>query len=106
VLALSDWVHIGFEIALILSSLILSIYSFRLFNKFFKGGIFGPSFRIFGSAALLLAVAYAFDMVLDLTKIKSPEIELPHYILNLLFVVILSYGIHKLHKAWTKLGSL
>jgi len=101
---LTDWVHIGFEIALVLSSLALSFYSFRLFNKVFKGGIFGPSFRIFGFAALLLAAVYAFDMVLDLTAIKSPEFELPHYVLSLFFVVALSYGIYSLYKAWKKLG--
>jgi hypothetical protein len=99
-----DWVHIGFEVALILASLVLSIYSFRLFNRFFKGGLFGSSFRIFGFAALLFAITYAFDVVLDWMELSTTESELLYYILNLSFVVILTYGVHTLYKAWVKLG--
>jgi len=98
-----EWVHIGFEVALVLTSLALSIYSFRLFNKF-KGGLFGPSFRIFGFAALLFAIAYAFDASLDWIGLSTSESELLYYIFNLSFVVVLTYGVHKLYKAWTKLG--
>jgi hypothetical protein len=75
-----------------------------LFNKFFKGGIFGPSLRIFGFAALLFAAAYAIDVALDWIGLSTTESELLCYILNLSFVVVLSYGVHKLYKAWTKLG--
>lgn len=93
----------GFEIALVLSSLTLSLYSFRLFGTFFKGGIFGASFLIFGIASLLFSTAYAFDLVLDLSEIKSAEFYLPHYIMELLFMVVFSYGVRSLYKAWTKL---
>lgn len=101
---LSDWVHLGFEVVLVLASLVLAFYSFRLFNKFFRGGIFGDAFRVFGFAALLFAGAYALDVVLDWTGFSTSESELLYYLLNISFVVALSYGIHKLYKAWTKLG--
>jgi hypothetical protein len=96
-------VHIGFEAALALASLVLSVYSFRLYSRFFKGGVFGPSFRIFGFSAFLFAVAYVLDVILDLTEIKSAELKLSHFILNLSFLIALSYGIHSLYKAWAKL---
>jgi hypothetical protein len=101
---LTDWVHIGFEVALISASLALSIYSFRLFNRFFKGGLLGPSFRIFGFAALLFALTYTVDVVLDWIGLSTTESELLYYILNLSFVVILTYGVYTLYKAWAKLG--
>jgi len=101
---LSDWVHIGFEVALVVASLALAIYSFKLFDKFFKGGIFGSAFKIFGFAALLFALAYALDAIADSMALKSTESEILYYVLNLSFVVALSYGIHRLYKAWAKLG--
>lgn len=102
---MNEWLHIGFEAALIWSSLALSFYSFRLQEKFFKGGLFDLSFRIFGFASLLFAAAYTFDLILDLTGLSTAEYELAYYVLNLSFVVILSYGIHTLYRAWTKLGT-
>lgn len=98
-----DWVHIGFEVALVLTSLALATYSFRLFNKFFKGGIFDRPFRIFGFAALLYATTFALDVVLDVMELSTTESELLYYILNLSFVVILTYGVHTLYKGWAKL---
>jgi ABC-type glucose/galactose transport system permease subunit len=100
---LSNWVHIGFEVALALVSVVLAIYTFRLYNRFFKGGFFGPSFRILGFSAFLLAVAYVSDVILDLTGIKIGQLEISHFILSLSFLVALFYGIHSLYKAWTKL---
>jgi hypothetical protein len=102
---LSDWVHIGFEAALALVSVVLATYTFRLYNRFFKGSFFGPSFRILGFSAFLLAVAYVFDVILDLTGIKYAQLENFHFILSLAFLGALFYGIHSLYKAWTKLGS-
>jgi len=96
--------HIGFETALVLASLALSAYSFRLFNKFFKGGFFGSSFKIFGVAALLFAIAYAFDVVLDWMGLSTTELEILYYVLNIFFVAFLTYGIHTLYRAWAKLG--
>lgn len=100
---MSDWVHIGFEIALVSASLALSIYSLRMFNKFFKGGIFGRPFRIFGLAALLYAITFAIDVVLDWMELSTTESEILYYVLNLSFVVFLTYGVHTLYKAWAKL---
>lgn len=102
---MSSWVHIGFEAALALVSMVLAIYAFRLYNRFFRGGFFGPSFRILGFSAFLLAVAYASDVILDLTGIKSAQFEISHFILSLSFLVALFYGIHSLYKAWARLRS-
>jgi len=76
-----------------------------LFGKYFKGGVFGSPFKIWGVAAVLFAVTYSIDVIADLLEFSTTENELLYYILNLLFVVMLSYGIYKFFKDWTKLGT-
>jgi len=96
--------HIGLGIVFTLLSLVLSFYGFRLWNKFFKGGVFSSSFMTLTLAALFYAAAHATNVVLDLTAIKSPQPEIGYYLLNLSFIAVLAYFAHQLYKAWTKLG--
>ena len=99
-----EYSHLVTELAVIVFSLALSFYCFRLVSIYLKGGLFAPAFRIFGIAALLFAVTYAIDIGLDMAEIKIPEFGLLHHFLNALFVVTLFVGANKLYNAWKTIG--
>lgn len=101
---MNEWVHIGLDVALVVSSLALAIYSFKLLNKFFKGGKFESSIKAILVAGLLFAGGSVIDISMYASEFESFNFHIFHVILNIVGVIAILYGVRQMYMAWTKLG--
>lgn len=100
---LVDLVHLSLDAILVAASLVLTIYCFKLFSKFLKGGIFEASIKTLLAAGLLLLSGTLFDIMAETLEF-SVNLHYFHISLDIVSVILIVYGVRQLHQAWTSLS--
>jgi len=106
---LIEWLRVSFNLVIIVFSLGLSYYGYRLLN-FFKGGMFESSLKIFAPLPLIVVVFQTFDL-LQYFLVKSSNVEttylasqLLHIVSEVMFIALLFYVLNLFYKTWTKMS--
>lgn len=106
---LIEWLHVSFNLVIIVFSLGLSYYGYRLLS-FFKGGIFESSFKILAPLPLIVVVFQIFDL-LQYLLVKTSNVEttylasqLLHMVSEVMFIALLFYVLNLFYKKWNTLA--
>jgi hypothetical protein len=106
---LIEWLHVSFNLVIIVFSLGLSYYGYRLLS-FFKGGMFESSLKIFAPLPLIVVVFQTFDL-LQYLLIASLNVEkayftsqLLHMVSEVMFIALLFYVLNLFYKKWSTLA--
>jgi len=106
---LIELLRVSFNLVIIVFSLGLSYYGYRLLS-FFKGGMFESSLKIFAPLPLIVVVFQIFDL-LQYLLVKSSNVEttylvsqLLHIVSEVMFIALLFYVLNLFYKTWTKMS--
>jgi hypothetical protein len=106
---LIEWLRVSFNLVIIVFSLGLSYYGYRLLS-FFKGGMFESSLKIFAPLPLIVVVFQTFDL-LQYFLVKSSNVEttylasqLLHIVSEVMFIALLFYVLNLFYKTWDTLA--
>jgi hypothetical protein len=101
--------RVGFNLVIIVFSLRLSYYGYRLL-KFFKGAMFESSFKILAPLPLMVVVFQTFD-ILQFLLLRTSNVEttylvsqLLHLMSEVLFIALLFYVLNLFYKKWTTMS--
>ncbi|MFQ5999779.1 MAG: hypothetical protein ACE5J6_03275 [Candidatus Bathyarchaeia archaeon] len=106
---LIEWLRVSFNLIIIVFSLGLSYYGYRLL-ALFKGGMFESSLKIFAPLPLIVVVFQIFDL-LQYLLVKTSNVEttylasqLLHVVSEVMFIALLFYVLNLFYKKWTALS--
>jgi len=106
---LVEWLRVSFNLVIIVFSLGLSYYGYRLLS-FFKGGMFESSVKIFAPLPLIVVVFQTFDL-LQYLLVKPSNVEttyftslLLHIVSEVMFIALLFYVLNLFYKKWTTMS--
>jgi len=99
-----DLMHLSLGAIAVVMFLALSLYCFRLINKFFKGGIFEAPLKAFMATGVFITAAMVLSIVTEVVEPGSLDLHAFHMTLEISGGGTFLYGAHRLYKAWTKLG--
>ncbi|MGQ9459919.1 MAG: hypothetical protein ACUVRA_01635 [Candidatus Bathyarchaeaceae archaeon] len=106
---MTEWLHVSFNLVIIVFSLGLSYYGYRLLS-FFKGGMFESSLKIFAPLPLIVVVFQTFDL-LQYLLVEPLNVEkayftsqLLHIVSEVMFIALLFYVLNLFYKKWKTLA--
>ncbi len=99
---MADFLEVGLDVIVIALSVGLAFYSFRLYDRVFRGGIFGRTFKFLIIGALIFSVAEATDVVVELMELRV--LTNLHIILEAVFVVTLFVSIFLFYNSWIEMS--
>lgn len=104
-----ECLRVSFNLVIIVFSLGLSYYGYRLLSLF-KGGMFESSFKIFAPLPLIVVVFQTFDL-LQYLLVKTSNVEttylasqLLHIVSEVMFIALLFYVLNLFYKKWTTMS--
>lgn len=97
-----DILEVGLDAVVIALSIGLALYSYRLYERVFKGGLFARIFKIIAIGALVFASAEALDIAGELLSFRY--LSDIHIALEAIFVVSLFISVYLFFNSWVKMS--
>ena len=85
-----------------LAASVAMIASCILLSRFFRGGVMSQSFAFFSVASVLFLIDRTITTSISLNYIPEDPYGLVHYIIETVFVILLTVGFLLLYRNWTR----
>lgn len=97
-----DFLEVGLDVVVIALSIGLALYSYRLYDRVFKGGLFEKTFKVIVIGALVFAAAEALDIAGELLSLRY--LSDLHIGLEAFFVVTLLISVYLFFNSWVRMS--